>query len=291
MLDGGQPISGTFAHVARLDPIKDHDTLFAALRMARDAGHDVRIICAGRNAVNNSTAFDELLDRHGVAEAVRGLGQTHGVEGVYGMADAFVLSSVAENTPIVVVEALAAGLPVVSTDVGNVAEAIGNLGVVVPTRDPAALAAAMIRVLGDYALRERAMRQGPSHVRDHYSPDTLRIAWNDMLDARTPPTTVRSMLARSRDWLHWRLKESVPPLRLWIMAVIAFGLSAIVYRVAHVMPVQIVKTNLEWLSMVLYAFGLWPALSHIYLTLVGGVVDKAIEIIGFSGGAVTGSET
>ncbi len=291
MLDGQQPISGTFAHVARLDPIKDHNTLFAALRLARDAGHDVRLICAGRNAVNGSPAFDELLGRHGVAEAVRGVGQMPDVEVVYEMADAFVLSSVAENTPIVVVEAMAAGLPVVSTDVGNVAEAVGDLGVVVPPGDPAALASAMVRALADPALRERARREGPVRVRRNYAPEALGDAWSDVLDVNAPPTTVGSMLGRASDWLRWRLRQAVPPLRLWIMAAIAFGLSAVVYRVAHVMPIQVARTNLEWLSMVLYAFGLWPALSHIYLTLVGGAVDKALEIIGCSGGDNAGSTT
>ena len=72
-------------------------------------------------------------------------------------ADAAVLSSAWENFPLAVVEALAVGTPVVSTDVGGVAEVVrdGENGLLVPAGDPAALAAALWRIVAEPGLRER----------------------------------------------------------------------------------------------------------------------------------------
>lgn len=62
----------------------------------------------------------------------------------------FVLSSLSENMPLAVIEALCCGLPVAATDVGGIPEAVGGDGVLAPARDPKALAAAITRALDDY---------------------------------------------------------------------------------------------------------------------------------------------
>lgn len=74
--------------------------------------------------------------------------------------DLFVLGSAHEGLPVAIMEALAAGLPVVATDVGGVAEAVvdGENGFLVPARDPEALAAAMLQVAGDPDLRSALSR-------------------------------------------------------------------------------------------------------------------------------------
>ena len=72
--------------------------------------------------------------------------------------DVFVLSSISEGLPLTILEAMAAGLPCVSTAVGAVPEAIveGQTGRLVPVKDPRRLAAALTDLLGD-PTRARAM--------------------------------------------------------------------------------------------------------------------------------------
>jgi glycosyltransferase involved in cell wall biosynthesis len=86
-------------------------------------------------------------------------------------ADAAVLSSSWENFPHTVVEALAAGTPVVATEIGGVAEIVrdGENGLLVPAGDPAALRDALRRFFGDAALRDRLRAAAPGSVAD-YAP-------------------------------------------------------------------------------------------------------------------------
>lgn len=86
---------------------------------------------------------------------VRLLGDRGDVADLLAAADVFVLASVWEGQPLVVQEALRAGAPVVATDVGGVADLVGDAAVLVPAGDAAALAEGVARVLDDGALAER----------------------------------------------------------------------------------------------------------------------------------------
>ena len=84
------------------------------------------------------------------------------------------LSSAWENFPHTLVEALAVGTPVVATSVGGVPEIVrdGENGLLVPAGDPAALAAALRRFLGDAELRER-LREGAAPSVEHLHPERI----------------------------------------------------------------------------------------------------------------------
>jgi glycosyltransferase involved in cell wall biosynthesis len=89
-------------------------------------------------------------------------------------ADAALLSSSWENFPHMVVEALAVGTPVVSTDTGGVAEVVtdGENGLLVPPGEPEALASAIRRYFGDEPLRER-LRAAAARSVEGYAPDRI----------------------------------------------------------------------------------------------------------------------
>jgi glycosyltransferase involved in cell wall biosynthesis len=89
-------------------------------------------------------------------------------------ADAVLLSSDWENFPHAVVEGLAAGTPVIATDVGGVGEIVtdGVNGLLVPSQDPAALADAIHGFLGDPLLQERLRAAAQGSVRD-YAPERI----------------------------------------------------------------------------------------------------------------------
>jgi glycosyltransferase involved in cell wall biosynthesis len=149
--------------VAAVAPHKGHDVLLAAL--AKIADLPWRCTCVG--TLDRDPGFVELLRRQVHADAiehrVRFAGpRTSGeLDTAYASADLLVLASHAETYGMVVIEALARGLPVVATAVGGLPESLGHgsdgqrPGLLVPPGDAGALAAALGDWLGDADLRDR----------------------------------------------------------------------------------------------------------------------------------------
>jgi glycosyltransferase involved in cell wall biosynthesis len=143
--------------VTLLRPGKGIETLIDAIPAVR-AEHPAAVVAiAGRGP--DRAALEARARARGVEEAVRFLGETAGPMPLLGGADLFVSASWAESFPYNVLEAMAARLPIVATDVGGTAEAIedGVSGHLVPPRDAGALAEAISALLAD---RERGARLG-----------------------------------------------------------------------------------------------------------------------------------
>jgi glycosyltransferase involved in cell wall biosynthesis len=151
--------------VAALMPEKGHDVLLDGLATATDLSW--RCACVG--SVVRAPAFAARVRRrarHRLGDRVCFPGPRTGAEldRAYAAADLLVLASYAETYGMVVTEALARGLPVLTTEVGGVTEALGHgddgtrPGLLVPPGDPAALGAALRRWLGDAELRARLRR-------------------------------------------------------------------------------------------------------------------------------------
>ncbi len=105
-------------------------------------------------------------------------------------ADLFVLPSHAEGLPMTVLEAMGAGLPVVSTRVGGIPEAVvdGETGILLEPGDVVCLAAALRTLAEDPGLRARMGVAGRDRVREKFSTDrffaSFRAIWRDALAGR-----------------------------------------------------------------------------------------------------------
>jgi glycosyltransferase involved in cell wall biosynthesis len=176
-VDAAEPASGTEAGgsllcVAAVTRGKGHDVLFDALEAIGELSW--RCACVGR--LDWEPAFAQAL-RGRLGERVTFTGPQSGAElgQSYAAADLLVLPSRAETYGMVVVEALARGLPVVATDVGGVPEALGHgadgirPGLLVPAGDATALAGALRAWLGDAGLRQR-LRQAARERRETLAP-------------------------------------------------------------------------------------------------------------------------
>jgi glycosyltransferase involved in cell wall biosynthesis len=111
----------------------------------------------------------------GVEEQTRFLGWRRDLETIYAATDVFVLTSRNEGTPVALIEAMAAGVASVSTDVGGVRDVITgpHLGSVVPFGDPEALAAAVEELADDPARRQNLGLQARASVRDRFQGGRL----------------------------------------------------------------------------------------------------------------------
>ncbi|MFI7443328.1 glycosyltransferase [Nonomuraea indica] len=144
-------------HVANLRPQKDHEMLLAAA--ARVAARDPRamFLLAGTGPLHDRIA--RRVAELGL-DAVRFLGPVPNAARLIAAADLLVLSSSYEGLPVVVMEALAAGVPVVSTNVGGVPDLVrhGGNGLLTRAGDPGALAEAILDAMRPE--RHALLRQG-----------------------------------------------------------------------------------------------------------------------------------
>jgi len=149
--------------VARFDPMKDHPTfLAAAARFAREQP-GTRFVCVGDGLAPYRDALKAQARSLGLDDALIWAGEMDSLRNVYNAFDVATLSSAfGEGFPNVVGEAMACGVPVVGTDVGDVRLIVGDLGEVVPPRNPQALAAGWARMrqrLVQKSLARESIRQ------------------------------------------------------------------------------------------------------------------------------------
>ncbi|HDS74240.1 MAG TPA: glycosyltransferase family 1 protein, partial [Firmicutes bacterium] len=142
--------------VGRLHPAKAHEVFLDALAMVRRTHPEVTGVIVGGG--ERLVALKEYADRCGVLDAVTFTGAVDSdtVRDWLHRFDIFVLPSDWEGLPISLIEAAAAGLPIVATDVGGCPEVVrdGENGFLVPPRDPAAVANAVERLIRDVSLRD-----------------------------------------------------------------------------------------------------------------------------------------
>ncbi len=145
--NGFDPDELLLVAVARLEPQKNPIMLadvFARVGLGR-------LLLAGEGSLR-----PQLANR----ERVHLLGRRTDIADMLSACDVFILASDWEGHPIAVMEAMAAGLPVVATSVGGVPEIVGDAGLLVPPHDPAALEQALRRLISDPALRFRLAQAG-----------------------------------------------------------------------------------------------------------------------------------
>ena len=176
-------------HVARLNEVKDQATLLHAARLVLDREPAFELDIVGDGELR--PALERLAAELKLGSAVRFHGNRDDVHPFLAAADVFTLSSVSEGIAISLLEAMAAGLPVVATAVGGTPEVVvdGATGYLVPPRDPAALATALMAVLSRPAEAAAFGAAGRNRVEQSFSLTATVRAYEalylELLDRRS----------------------------------------------------------------------------------------------------------
>ena len=166
--------------VARYVWFKAIDRLIEAVSLLGDAARNCRFVVIGDG--EQGPALQRMIAQRGLEDRVTLLGPRLDVPRILALADLFVLPSVSEGMPIAIMEAMALGLPVVATAVGGVPELVvdGETGLLVPPRDPAALADAIRRVIDDEGDRKRLGEAGRARVRTFFTDAVMAQRTDDL---------------------------------------------------------------------------------------------------------------
>ncbi len=161
----GEPV---LVAIGRLSHEKGHHVLLAALARLRD--RPWRLVVAGDGIAGEQLRAQAAAA--GIGDRIAWLGLQPDVRPLYSLATVFVLPSLSEGSPNVLLEAMAAGAPSVATAVGGVPETVtdGETALVIPREDPAAMATAIARMLDDTALAARLGAAGRLRA-EAFTPD------------------------------------------------------------------------------------------------------------------------
>ena len=136
-------------HVGRFDPLKDHENLLGALAILKEKNIRFKAVLVGGDLDIRNLPLNNMVNNNDLAVEVALLGLRYDIPAVMNSFDIFVLSSSAEAFPNVLNEAMACGVPCVTTDVGDAAFIVGESGWDVPAKNPQKLADAIIEALNE----------------------------------------------------------------------------------------------------------------------------------------------
>lgn len=197
----GEPQTPTVVFLGRIDPVKDVRTLVRAFATVHREMPTARMQVFGA-APAGQEAYLEGCRR---LAAELSLGSSLTFEGpapepsaAYRAGSVVALSSISEGFPYSLLEAMASGRPVVCTNVGGVAEAVGDAGLVVPPRDPVALGRALLSLLRDDRARARMGRRARERVSAEFTVDRWSAAYADLY-ARVTTGSARAADTGPRD--------------------------------------------------------------------------------------------
>ena len=163
--------------VGRLAAIKDLPTMLRAVALASRELPRLRLWIVGDGAVRSE--LESLATQLGLGERVRFWGQQMETARFFSAVDAFAMSSVSEGLPMSLVQAMSLGLPAITTDVGGMAEVLrlSGSGLLAPVGDAEAMAAAIVRLAGDPALREQFAQRARAAYAEHFTLEQMEAAY------------------------------------------------------------------------------------------------------------------
>ena len=159
--------------IARLDPVKDHATLFRAVRRLRERWSNLRLVVVGAGSIAHD--LESLAYTLGIRDSITFVGEQPREPNLHSLFDISVLCSKSEAFPNSIVEAMAAGRPVVASHVGAIPDAVqaGITGLLAKPGDDEAFAQAIESLLLDPLRRRELGANGKRRARALFHADTV----------------------------------------------------------------------------------------------------------------------
>ncbi|WP_407571904.1 GT4 family glycosyltransferase PelF [Deinococcus altitudinis] len=190
------PARPTISWVGRIDPLKDLETLIRAFGMVKESLPEAKLRMFGSVPKGNegyAKYCQDLVAELGLSSSATFEGRVTDVVDAYHSGHMVALTSISEGFPYTLIEAMAAGRATVATDVGGVTEALGETGLVVPSRDVRAVAHASLRLLGSADLRHRLSHAARQRVLSQFTLENFLHVYREIY-----PRVLSQPVAHSR---------------------------------------------------------------------------------------------
>jgi glycosyltransferase involved in cell wall biosynthesis len=170
----------TLVFVGRLQRVKNLSLMLNAFKIALETAPNMSLWIVGDGS--ERSALETIVTELRISDHVTFWGQQLDVAPLFAGADTFVMSSISEGLPISLLQAFSLGLPAIVTDVGGMAEVVrlAGAGFVVPSQDPAAMAAAIVRMKESSADRRHFSNNAEDAFRLHFSLQKMADAYMDL---------------------------------------------------------------------------------------------------------------
>ncbi len=176
-LDKGIPV---VLSVGRFDKLKGHQILVESAIALLTKGLQFYLVIVGAGPTQDE--LSQLIERKGFLQYIIFPGKTDNVIKYLKIADIFTLATFSEGLPNVILEAMAAGLPVITTSIPANRELIenGKEGILVPAGDPSAFAEAMKRMVEKYEEAKKMGKRGAKKVKEQFSIEKMVERYNEL---------------------------------------------------------------------------------------------------------------
>jgi len=178
-----EPSVPTVSWAGRIDPIKDIETLLRAFALVLRELPDARLRIFG-SPPHGQEAYlvrcKDLAEDLDINESVAFEGRVEEIRDAYAAGHVVALCSITEGFPYTVIEAMTCGRPCIATDVGGVAEAIADTGIVVPPRNPRAFAEGCLTLLRDDEERRRLGAAARERALEFFTVDRAISAFDEI---------------------------------------------------------------------------------------------------------------
>jgi glycosyltransferase involved in cell wall biosynthesis len=133
--------------VGRFDPVKDHENLLNSLSLVKKRGYKIKLILVGREISLQNDLLVHLLKKYELEDDVYLFSHQDDIFSLLNNLDLHFLSSTTEGFPNVLIEAMYAKVPCISTDVGDAKLIVGDTGWIVPPKKPISFSEAIIEAI------------------------------------------------------------------------------------------------------------------------------------------------
>lgn len=209
-----EPDVPTVAWAGRVDPLKDLETLIRGFSLVRKEVPEALLRMFGATPAGNEAyrqRCEDLIDELDLRDSATFEGRVDNIADAYRAGHVVTLTSISEGFPYTLIEAMISGSATVSTDVGGVTEAVADAGLLVPARDPSALAESIVTLLSDDAMRRQLGIDARTRALNFFTLerflDTYRGIYNDLgrrgtvdLDPADKPTTRQAIAGEIHPW-------------------------------------------------------------------------------------------